>query len=308
MTYTFATVTGSFPGATGTVTFMPPDVITDLTETTAIIGPGGFTYPLSEGAFTSDPLLATDNAGLLPPGWTWLVTVALDGAKPYSYPVLIPSTPAAHDLDCLAINSTCMSGWTIPPAGDIGGTAADPTIVATHLTAPLPVAQGGTAAATGPAALTALGAAALAGAQFTGAVAPAAVTLTDALTVTVDAAAGNVFELLCTSAVGATRQLGAPSNPADGQHIDILVTQPSDDGGPCALTYDNTYLFSTGLSSPTLTTTAGYTDVLRFVYSAALAGWLLIACIQGFPGQSQPAELRQPIQSRVTQPGKGHVP
>ena len=39
------------------------------------------------------------------------------------------------------------SGGITPPAGDIGGTTASPTVVSTHLTSPLPVAQGGTGTA-----------------------------------------------------------------------------------------------------------------------------------------------------------------
>ncbi len=39
-------------------------------------------------------------------------------------------------------------GGITPPAGDIGGTTADPTVVSTHLTAALPIAQGGTGSAT----------------------------------------------------------------------------------------------------------------------------------------------------------------
>ena len=35
-------------------------------------------------------------------------------------------------------------GGITPPAGDIGGTTASPTVVDTHLTSPLPLAQGGT--------------------------------------------------------------------------------------------------------------------------------------------------------------------
>ena len=35
-------------------------------------------------------------------------------------------------------------GGITPPAGAIGGTTADPTVVSTHLTSPLPLAQGGT--------------------------------------------------------------------------------------------------------------------------------------------------------------------
>jgi hypothetical protein len=54
--------------------------------------------------------------------------------------------------------------------GDLGGTYPDPTVTATHLASPLPLAQGGTAqnAASSAALLTALGAAALAGAAFSG--------------------------------------------------------------------------------------------------------------------------------------------
>lgn len=51
-------------------------------------------------------------------------------------------------------------GGISPPAGDIGGTAGSPTVVSTHLSAALPVAQGGTAATSAAAALTSLGAAA----------------------------------------------------------------------------------------------------------------------------------------------------
>ena len=53
------------------------------------------------------------------------------------------------------------------------------------------------------------------------------VTLTDALTVAVNAALGNDFRLLMTSGVGATRALGAPSNPVDGRKIIFQVTQDS---------------------------------------------------------------------------------
>src|ERR1039457_2214357 len=51
-------------------------------------------------------------------------------------------------------------GGISPPAGDIGGTTGTPTVTATHLSAALPVNQGGTNATTAGAALTSLGAAA----------------------------------------------------------------------------------------------------------------------------------------------------
>jgi hypothetical protein len=49
------------------------------------------------------------------------------------------------------------SGGITPPAGDIGGTTSAPTVVSTHLSAPLPVSQGGTGAATAALARAALG-------------------------------------------------------------------------------------------------------------------------------------------------------
>jgi hypothetical protein len=91
MSYNYVTVTGSFPGQSGTVTFAPP-AVTDLTGTIPVLGPGTFAYAVSGGSFTTAPLLATDNAALLPAAWKWNVTVALSGARAYTYPVLIPST------------------------------------------------------------------------------------------------------------------------------------------------------------------------------------------------------------------------
>ena len=88
--YNYVTVSGTFPTLTGTVTFTPPQQVTDVTATTHVLGPGAFTCAVSGGSFTSPPLLATDNVGLLPPGWDYTTTVALTGQKAYSYPVLIP--------------------------------------------------------------------------------------------------------------------------------------------------------------------------------------------------------------------------
>jgi hypothetical protein len=55
--------------------------------------------------------------------------------------------------------SGLLSASGVQLGADLGGTDEAPEVISTHLTAPLPLAQGGTAAATGPAALTSLGAA-----------------------------------------------------------------------------------------------------------------------------------------------------
>lgn len=91
MAYNYVTVSGTFPTLTGTVTFTPPQQVTDVTGTTHVLGPGAFACTVSGGSFTSAPLLATDNIGLLPAGWDYTTTVALTGQKAYSYPVLIPA-------------------------------------------------------------------------------------------------------------------------------------------------------------------------------------------------------------------------
>lgn len=59
-------------------------------------------------------------------------------------------------------NPGSSGGGITPPAGDIGGTTSSPTVVATHLSAPLPLTQGGTGLdeTSNAALLTALGAAA----------------------------------------------------------------------------------------------------------------------------------------------------
>lgn len=105
MAYNYVTVTGSFPGQSGTVTFTPSSAVTDLTGTVAVLGPVVFACLLSGGAFTSPPLLASDNPGLLPAGWTWEVQVELQGATPYGYPVLVPSSPPSTTLSALSVSA-----------------------------------------------------------------------------------------------------------------------------------------------------------------------------------------------------------
>ena len=109
-----------------------------------------------------------------------------------------------------------------------------------------------------------------------GALAPAVVALTDAATISVDASAGSDFRVT----IAGNRTLGNPANPADGQQIIFQITQGP--GGGYALSYGTAYEFSTGLPQPALSTAAGHTDLLGFIYSAAKGTWLLAAYVNGF--------------------------
>jgi hypothetical protein len=109
-----------------------------------------------------------------------------------------------------------------------------------------------------------------------GAIAPAVVALADAATVAPDASLGNDFRVT----IAGSRTMANPSNPVDGQKITLQVTQGS--GGPFTITWGSGYQFSAGLPQPTLSTTAGQTDLLGFIYNAAKGKWLLAASVIGF--------------------------
>lgn len=109
-----------------------------------------------------------------------------------------------------------------------------------------------------------------------GAVAPAVVMLNDAASITIDASLGNDYRVT----IGGNRTLTNPSNPTDGQKIVVQVTQGT--GGPFTLSYGSAYAFAAGLPQPTLSTTAGETDLLAFIYNAGKGEWLLVAYVIGF--------------------------
>jgi hypothetical protein len=109
-----------------------------------------------------------------------------------------------------------------------------------------------------------------------GALAPAVVNLTDAATIAVNASLGNDFRVT----IAGNRTMGTPTNPVNGQQILFQVTQGS--GAPFTLSWGNGYEFSADLPQPTLSTTAGQTDLLGFVYNAAKGTWLLAAFLNGF--------------------------
>ena len=109
-----------------------------------------------------------------------------------------------------------------------------------------------------------------------GALAPAVVHLSDAATIAVDASLGNDFRVT----IAGNRTMGAPANPENGQQIIFQVTQGS--AGPFTLAWDSGYEFSAALQQPALSTVAGQTDLLGFVYNGPRGTWLLAAFVNGF--------------------------
>lgn len=109
-----------------------------------------------------------------------------------------------------------------------------------------------------------------------GAVSPAVVHLTDAATIAVDASLGNDFRVT----IAGNRTMGTPSNPANGEQIIFQITQGA--GAPFTITWASGYEFSASLPQPTLSTGAGQTDLIGFVYNATAGAWLLAASLNGF--------------------------
>jgi IPT/TIG domain len=109
-----------------------------------------------------------------------------------------------------------------------------------------------------------------------GAVAPDVVALTDGPTIVVNASLGNDFRVT----IAASRTMGNPTNAADGQKIVFQITQGG--AGSCTITWGSLYDFSTSLPQPTLSTSVGQTDLLAFIYNAALGKWLFVAFVGEF--------------------------
>jgi len=97
--------------------------------------------------------------------------------------------------------------------------------------------------------------------------------LTDAATITVNAALGT----LLTVTLGGSRTMRAPSNPVNGQPLIFQLTQ--DGTGSRTITWTSGpggYTFGAG-AAPTLSTAINTTDLVGFRYSAVVGKW----CFQG---------------------------
>jgi hypothetical protein len=106
---------------------------------------------------------------------------------------------------------------------------------------------------------------------------PAVADLTDASTIEVNVARGDVFKVT----LGGNRTLGNPKNvTGDQKRIEFIIKQ--DGTGGRTLAYDTKYRFSSGLPSPTITTTISHWDRLLFAYDKSADKWDLIGYIPDF--------------------------
>jgi len=102
------------------------------------------------------------------------------------------------------------------------------------------------------------------------------VTLTDAATISVNAASGNIFRVT----LGGNRTLGNPSGATDGQMLHFEIKQ--DGSGGRTLAFDTKYRFSADVVSPTLSTGANKLDRLLFIYRSADDKFDCLAVNKGF--------------------------
>lgn len=93
---------------------------------------------------------------------TWGSTQDFTGPVTMTGPVTLGTVTLADPPDTTTSYLRADGTWQTPPGtgvqlgADLGGTTTAPAVVSTHLTAALPVAQGGTGQTTAPAAITAL--------------------------------------------------------------------------------------------------------------------------------------------------------
>jgi hypothetical protein len=106
--------------------------------------------------------------------------------------------------------------------------------------------------------------------------------LADAATIDTDASLGINFYVT----LGGNRTMGAPTNPSDWKVIRYYITQ--DVAGSRTLAWDAVFRFSTGIPSPTLTTTPKFSDYTEFMYNPTYATWDCIRVVKGFDTTTPP--------------------
>jgi hypothetical protein len=102
-------------------------------------------------------------------------------------------------------------------------------------------------------------------------------TIADAATITPSADTTDIGIIT----LGGNRVLAVPSGtPAQGQRMTLRIKQ--DSIGSRTITWNSIYRFSASIPSPTLSTIAGTTDYIEFMYNSADVKWDCIRFVGGF--------------------------
>ncbi len=99
--------------------------------------------------------------------------------------------------------------------------------------------------------------------------------LTDAATIATDAATGNIFNVT----IAASRTMGAPTNPHDGQRILYRIKQGG--AGSNTITWDTIFDWGAG-GAPTLSTAIGKIDLCPGIYYGNTAKWQMQPAALGY--------------------------
>jgi hypothetical protein len=261
-----------------------PTGLTGATTATRYVGgttsgaPGSGTFSTGDFVVTQDGHVFVCTAGGTP--GTWANAGASAGVSTFNSR---SGSVTPGNADYLAVASGGLTGATTATRY-AGGTASAAPASGTFSTGDFVIAQTGVificTSGGSPGTWVNAGSlyALLSGATFTGAIVTTPDALTDAATIAVNAALGNDFRVT----IAASRTMGVPSNPADGQRIDFMITQGG--SGSFTITWSSSaggYSFGAG-SAPTLTATAGKTDIVGFAYNATIGKWLYLGSSLGF--------------------------
>lgn len=138
------TVTGTFLAAggaplLGSVTLTPSANLTDVTGE-VVVWAVPECFRLSSGILTAGPVAATDNAGLSPAGFTYAITVDIQGTPLYTFSTFLPSSPSTVDFTAL-VPVAPQAGMS-PYLLTSGGTLTGPLTLSDGLTIPPGAAVG----------------------------------------------------------------------------------------------------------------------------------------------------------------------